>query len=124
MWRIETRIQAGRLRQKQSRQHTSAECGNRGYRNIKPVRSHPVLALRPGDAHALRAEMNGADLRVYADNTLVWQGWVGPNALAFDGPVGIRSDNARLQIALHTAEPIKAPPGDAPACRSVAGEPE
>jgi hypothetical protein len=48
-------------------------------------------------------------MRVFADNSVVWQGSVGPDALAFDGPVGIRSDNARLQISLETGHPIKLP---------------
>src|ERR1700728_3004530 len=75
-------------------QHTSAECGNRGYRNIKPVRSKPLPILRSGDVHSLRAEMSGDDMRVLADGAVVWEGSVGSEALAFDGPVGIRSDNA------------------------------
>jgi hypothetical protein len=29
---------------------TSAQCGNRGYRNIKPKRSAPVPRLKPGDS--------------------------------------------------------------------------
>jgi hypothetical protein len=42
--------------------------------------------------------MNGTGMQVFADNSLVYEGSVGPDALAFDGPVGIRSDNARLQV--------------------------
>jgi hypothetical protein len=40
--------------------------------------------------------MDGAEMKVFADNVLVWEGSVVAEALAFDGPVGIRSDNARL----------------------------
>ena len=36
-------------------------------------------------------------MQVFADNFLVWEGSVGRMA-AFDGPVGIRSDNADLQM--------------------------
>ena len=57
-------------------------------------------------------------MKVFADNSLVWEGSVGPDVLGFDGPVGIRSDNARLQINLRTGQPLKAQPGHAPDCRS------
>lgn len=103
-------------------QQASEECGNRGYRDIKPRRSAPVPALRPGDAHTLHAEISGADMKVFVDDSLVWEGSVGPDAMGFDGPVGIRSDNARLQMEFRAAPPFRAQP--APACRSGAGESE
>jgi hypothetical protein len=74
--------------------------------------------LRSGDAHILRAEMNGEEMKVFADSALVWEGPLGPDALAFDGPVGIRSDNARLQIELRAAKPLAGQAGRAPGCRS------
>lgn len=61
---------------------------------------------------------------VFVDNTLVWEGSVGPDALAFDGPVGIRSDNARLQIELRAGQPLEAQRGHAPGCRSGGEESE
>ncbi len=30
------------------------------------------------------------------DRTLVWEGSLGDDALSFDGPVGMRTDNVRL----------------------------
>jgi hypothetical protein len=103
--------------------HTSAACGNRGYQNIKPRRSSAVPKLRPGDAHTLRAEMNGQDLRVLVDGDAVWQGNVGPEAVGLSGPVGIRSDNARLEFDLVTSEPSGRP--DHPvACKSGPSESE
>ncbi len=57
-------------------------------------------------------------MKVFADNALVWEGSVGADALAFDGPVGIRSDNARLQIRLRTAKPMAAQAGRVPGYRS------
>lgn len=57
-------------------------------------------------------------MKVFADNSLVWEGSVEPNALSFDGPVGIRSDNARLQIDLLTGQPIKTQSGSSPGCRT------
>jgi hypothetical protein len=119
MWRIEPESRLVVSVKSNPGQHTSAQCGNRGYQNIKPTRSTPVPVLNPGDTHTLRAEMNGAELRVFADKSLVWEGSVGPEALTFDGPVGIRSDNARLQIYLETGPPAKQ---QLPGCRGPESE--
>jgi len=124
MWRIEPESKLVVSVKSNPGQHTSTECGNRGYRNIKPRRSTPVPALRSGEAHTLRAEMNGAEVKVFVDDSLVWEGSVGPDALAFDGPVGIRSDNARLQLELRAAQPLAARPTRAPGCRSGKDESE
>lgn len=51
-------------------QHTSTECGNRGYHNIKPQRSKPIPMLLPLETHTLRGELQGAAMRVYADDSL------------------------------------------------------
>lgn len=116
MWRIDPESKLVVSIKSNPGQHTSAECANHGYRNIKPRHSIPVPALRSGDTHTLRAEMNGDELHVFADNSLVWEGPLGPDALLFDGPVGIRSDNAHLQLELRTAPlPSQRP---RPACRS------
>ncbi len=101
-------------------QHTSAECGNRGYENIKPNHSKPVPTLRSGDTHVLDAQMDGAELEVFVDHSLVWEGSVGPDALRFDGPVGIRSDNARLEISLRAGQP-NPHAGQPLGCRQGAG---
>jgi hypothetical protein len=100
MWRIEPESRVVVSVKSNPGQHSSAECSNHGYQNIKPSRSVPVPAVRPGETHTLSAEMNGAEMRVFADNSLVWQGLVSSDALGFEGPVGIRSDNARLEIGL------------------------
>ena len=124
MWRIEPQSELVVSVKTNPGQHTSAECGNRGYRNIKPSRSKPVPLLREGDTHDLRAEMNADEIKVFADNVLVWEGSVGSEALAFDGPVGIRSDNARLQLQLRAPHPTDAQRGQGSACRSGPGESE
>ncbi len=124
MWRIEPESKLVVSVKSNHGQHTSAECGNRGYRNIKPRRSVPVPTLISGDAHSLRAEMNGAEMNVFADGKLVWEGSVGNDALAFDGPVGIRSDNARLKIELHVPRPLVGKSGQVEACRSGEEESE
>jgi hypothetical protein len=124
MWRMEPESKLVVSVKSNSGQHTSAECGNHGYRNIKPRRSFPIPVLRAGATHILRAEMNGSEMKVYADNSLVWEGSVGPDALAFDGPVGIRSDNARLVIELRAGQPTQAQLGHLPGCRSGSEESE
>jgi len=124
MWRIEPQSKLVVSVKTNPGQHTSAECGNRGYRNVKPGRSKPVPVLREGDTHDLRAEMNRDALKVFADDVLVWEGSVGPEALAFDGPVGIRSDNARLQFELRAPRSANGHRGQAPACRTGPDESE
>jgi hypothetical protein len=124
MWRIEPESKLVVSVKTNPGQRSSAECGNRGYRNIKPRRSAPVPVLRPGASHTLRAEMNGDEMKVFADNSLVWEGSVGPDALRFDGPVGMRSDNARLQIELRAGPPLRTQSGPPPGCRTGPGESE
>jgi hypothetical protein len=116
MWRIEPDKKIVVSVKSNPGQNTSAECGNRGYTNIKPTHSAPAPAVNPGETHTLRAEMTGAALSVYADEKLVWQGSVGADAAALPGPVGIRSDNAALQFQLFALEP-SAPAATATACR-------
>jgi hypothetical protein len=121
MWRIEPESKLVVSVKSNPGQHRSAECGNRGYRNIKARRSTPVPVLRSGDTHDLRAVMDGDEMKVFADNTLVWEGSVGADALSFDGPVGMRSDNARLVMELRAPQ-VPARQGRAPACRTEESE--
>jgi hypothetical protein len=124
MWRIQPESKLVVSVKSNPGEHTSTQCGNRGYHNIKPRRGSPVLVLHSGDAHALRAEMNGAALKVLVDNSLVWEGSVGADAMVFDGPVGIRSDNARLQIELRAGRPLEAQTVHLPGCRTGSEESE
>jgi hypothetical protein len=100
MWRIEPEPKLVVSLKSNPGQHPSADCGNRAYRNIKPFRDYPVLLLRPGDSHWLRAEMHGTRLRVCVDDAVVWDGQVGKEIVEVSGPLGIRSDNARLEFEL------------------------
>ena len=115
MWRIEPESKLVVSVKSNPGQHSSAECGNRGYQNIKPSRGRPVPVLRSGDTHTLRAEMKGNEMRVFADGEMVWDGSVG--LLDIEGPVGMRSDNARLRV-----EFLAPAGGRAVGCR--AAEPE
>ena len=76
---------------------THTECLDRGYiNNLKPRLSEAPPPVEPNQPHVLTATMSDSDLSVSADNKLVWWGDLGPVALTLRGPVGLRSDNARL----------------------------
>lgn len=90
-------------------QSTSAECGNRGYSTVRPRSHAPVPELTPGQAHVLRAELEGRALRVRVDGASVWEGELPAEALTFDGPPGVRTDNARVDMQLLT---LPLPPGE------------
>ncbi len=122
MWRIEPDKKIVVSVKSNPGQHTSAECGNRGYTNIKAAHSAATPVVNAGETHDLRAEMNGAALQVYADGTLVWQGSMGADAAALPGPVGIRSDNAALKFELLAPQPTGTNAGPAPACRTGEGD--
>jgi hypothetical protein len=42
-------------------------------------------------------------LRVEVDGALAWRGTLPAEAFAFDGPVGIRTDNGRFAVDLRVA---------------------
>jgi hypothetical protein len=79
--------------------HKHTECGDGGYRNVDPRRSSPVPPLRAGEEHVIQAQITGSDLQVLVDRELAWQGPIGVED-ASTGPVGIRTDNARLAFEL------------------------
>jgi hypothetical protein len=118
MWRIEPESKLVVSVKRNPNEHTSAECRNGGYQNIKPRHFSPVPLLRPGESHTLRAEMAGEELRVFADDREVWEGSVGADAASLEGPVGIRSDNARLELDLKVGEYVGVHPNYAITCKS------
>ncbi|MET3120355.1 hypothetical protein AAKU64_004607 [Undibacterium sp. GrIS 1.8] len=76
---------------------THEDCVDHGYiNNIKPRISAPVPPIYTDRPHTLSAAMRGAILTVSADGSVVWEGNLGSVALEFDGPVGLRSDNAKV----------------------------
>jgi hypothetical protein len=81
-----------------------------------------VPVVRPGDTHTLRAEMKAADLAVFVDDALVWKGNVGPEVLALNGPVGVRSDNARLELELRAMQLEGVHPNYVRGCKAGSGE--
>jgi hypothetical protein len=95
--------------------HDSQTCGNRGYQDVRPSFAKAVGAPGVGAAHRLKAEMEATTLKVSIDGKLVWQGDVAGAPAA--GPVGIRSDNAKLALTLFA--PVGSTPSGAspPHCR-------
>ena len=78
-------------------QRTHEECLDNGYlNNIKPRVSAAPPPVHVDQPHVLSASMKGSSLSVTADSRVVWQGDLGRVALEFDGPVGLRSDNAHV----------------------------
>jgi hypothetical protein len=123
MWRIEPEPKIVVSVKSNPGQHASGQCGNRGYRNVKPSRADPVPAVRPGDIHALRADLEGTAMRVSIDGTPVWEGDVGSGVRRLSGPVGLRSDNVRLEIELATAPALAGAAGAPKPCLGI-GEPD
>lgn len=100
MWRIEPESQLVVSVKHNPGKHLHSECGAEGYRNVTPRHMGPLPALKPGDEHFLQAVMHEAELKVFVDHQLAWQGDVGAEALSFDGPVGLRTDNGRFAFEL------------------------
>ena len=67
-----------------------------GFNNIKPRISSVPRPVHVEQPRVLAASMSGSNLTVTADAVVVWSGDLGPVALEFDGPVGMRSDNAHV----------------------------
>lgn len=122
IWRFEPESKLVVCVKSNPNEHASADCGNRGYRNIKPQKASPVPPLHPGASHTVRAELNAAEMTVFVDDKLAWEGNVGPVALSFKGPVGIRSDNARLELEIRARKSDGVHPDYVVRCKSDAGE--
>ena len=81
-------------------QHRSRECGNGGYDTVKPARAAEVPVLEPGEEHTLRARLEGKTLVVQVDGRTAWEGTLPDEALTFDGPTGLRTDNGQFDVEL------------------------
>jgi hypothetical protein len=100
MWRIEPTLKLVVSVKSNPGQHSSSQCSNHGYQNIKPRSSVPAPQLAAGQSHTLRARLQADELAAFIDDRLVWQGALGPIASGLTGPAGVRSDNARLEFDL------------------------
>ena len=105
MWRVEPQSMLAVQLKSNRGKHEHSQCGNDGYQMLRPRSFRSVPALREGAGHVLRAEIAGAVLRVYADQTLVWEGDLPTEAQVLDGPVGLRTDNGRFDLDLFSDTP-------------------
>lgn len=103
MWRIEPKPGLVVSVKSNPGMNRSDDCGNGGYQTVKPRTKARVPELEPGDSHTLRAELQGTALKVRVDGESVWEGTLPAEALSFDGPVGLRTDNGRFQVELLSA---------------------
>ena len=118
VWRIDPESKLVVSLKRNPSEHTSAQCGNRGYTNIKPSKASAVPRIAAGQSHTLRAELNEQALRVFVDNKGVWEGDVGRGAARLEGPVGIRTDNAQLEFSYLARRPGGNTPTYVLACKS------
>jgi hypothetical protein len=118
MWRVEPEPKLVVSIKSNPGAHTSTQCGNRGYQNVKPQVSAAVPQLTSGRSHTVRAALQGDTLRAYVDDSLVWQGALGPVAASMKGPAGVRSDNASLEFELDAEHAAPATAAAAPGCRT------
>jgi hypothetical protein len=118
MWRFEPEARIVVSVKRNPDQTMSSECGNHGYQNIKAKHSSAPPAVRKGDSHDLSAEMRGTALKVKVDGKDVWAGDVGPAAADLKGPIGIRSDNVRLEFDLEAGQYEGPHPHFRMACKS------
>ena len=122
MWRIEPKQELVVSVKSNPGMTASSECDAHGYHNIAPARSSAPPHVKQGGRYTLRAIMDGSKMRVYANNKLVWQGDLGAEALAFNGPVGVRTDNGRFNFELFAAEPHGDQQGASAACHAGNGD--
>lgn len=105
MWRIEPKPGLVVSLKRNPGMHSSGDCGNGGYTNLRPRRGLRVPAFRPGERHAIRTEERGDELRVLVDGAPAWEGTLPPEALSLRGPAGFRSDNGRFDLELFVSAP-------------------
>jgi hypothetical protein len=87
-------------------QRTHAECGAGGYSVLAPAwESERMPEVRAGQRHRLSAALIGDRLEVALDGEPVWRGTLPAASLAFDGPVGLRSDNAEFDAEFRASAP-------------------
>ena len=104
MWRIEPESKLVVSVKRNAGKSTQDECGAGGYGNIKPARSAAIPTLLPNESHVLAARIDGDRLRVTIDAREVWEGMLPREAFAFDGPVGLRTDNVDVDLDFFAGE--------------------
>jgi hypothetical protein len=102
-------------------QNTHEQCDAHGYVTIRPRASTPLPPIQPGESHILHAELVGDGLTLTADGKVVWQGSIGDGMTGINGPVGLRTDNARFEFDYYATPTAVAPPNRCDASGHDAG---
>lgn len=103
MWHIEPDSRIAVSVKRNAGKHTHEECGAHGYMNIKPRTKVDLPKMQPGESHTLRADLHETELTVAADGRVVWEGTIGDAMTKIEGPVGLRTDNARFEFEYYAA---------------------
>ncbi|HSY81973.1 MAG TPA: hypothetical protein VK807_09435 [Gemmatimonadaceae bacterium] len=98
MWHIEPDTKVAVSIKRNPGQSTHEQCDAHGYTTIRPRVSTTLPRVLPGESRTLRAVPTGDDLTVTADTKIVWEGSIGNGLANIDGPVGLRTDNARFEF--------------------------
>lgn len=121
MWHIEPDTKFGVSIKRNPGQNTHEQCDAHGYVTIRPRVSTTLPRVLPGESHTLRAELTGEDLTLTADGKIVWQGSIGDGMTGIDGPVGLRTDNARFELDYSAKPAVNGPPNRCDASGHDAG---
>ena len=122
MWRLEPKAELVVSVKSNPGMSTSVQCDANGYRNVKPDHASNLPAVKRGHTYTLRAIMEGSKMRVFANNNVAWQGDVGSEALAFNGPVGVRSDSGRFNFEFFASHPAQGQAGATAVCHAGSGD--
>jgi hypothetical protein len=96
MWNFDTQKIAVSVKRNPG-QRTHEDCLDHGYiSNFRSTKSAAPPPLAPNEPHTLSANLSGQALTVTADDKLVWQGTLPAIIFQFQGPPGLRSDNAHV----------------------------
>jgi len=118
MWRIEPDSRVVVSVKRNPGMSTHDECHADGYVNLKPTTGAQPPKIAIGEDHVLKAELEKTRLTVLADGRIAWSGVLGRQAFEFDGPVGLRTDNARFELTFMAPPPV----GPAPAAKCEPSE--
>ena len=120
MWHIEPNSRIAISIKHNPGMSTHEQCHAGGYINLEQTGAAEPPKIAVGETHVLRAEMHGATLVVRADGLEAWRGDLGPVIASFDGPVGLRTDNA--QFSLDYLVGIAKPGSETPVCQQTPGD--
>jgi hypothetical protein len=98
MWHIQPDTKLVVVVKRNPTKHAHAECGAAGYITIRSQTRASIPPISVGGTHTLRATLRERAVDVYVDGTLAVRASIDQPALDFDGPVGIRTDNARFRF--------------------------